>query len=102
MTLRLLQRDHRPADMGHYLPIVDGTRIDPATGGCLVTVIERCPRRDAAGFLVVRAEAPASGAEPSDIRHRIAPGAELPIEDGRQAAFVHEIVPCPEILMDEN
>ena len=69
---------------------------------CFVAAIEIRPRRDAARLQLFGAEAPASGAEPADIGHGIAPGGELPIENPGEARRVHHVVAAAEILMDQH
>src|ERR1700690_665339 len=88
--------------MGHDLPEMHGPGVDrsPTTGP--VSAIENLARGDAASFQLVLAVAPAAGAEPADIGHWIAPGAELPIQDGGQPVCIDHVVTAAVILMDQD
>ena len=97
-----MKRDRRPADMGHYLVEMDFSGVDPAPALRLVAGVERGPVGDAAGLQRIGAEAPASGAEPGDILHRVGPAGELPVEDARQAAVLHHVVAGAEIVVAED
>src|SRR5450432_1512369 len=98
MAVGMLECDDGPAQMGHDLPKMHGPRIDgsPAAGG--ISAIEVFPAGDAARFKLVLAIAPASRAEPADIRHGIAPGAEFPIQDRGQAVPFDHVVADAEVL----
>src|SRR5665213_1483623 len=88
----LLQRDHRPADVGENLPELDALRFGPPPAFALIAAIERRALGDAAGLAVEPAETPALAAQPADILVRVAPAREFPIEDRGQARALDEVI----------
>src|SRR3954470_13185969 len=82
MAVPLLEGDHSPAQMGDGLPVADRLVVDLDTALGLVPPVKRPARRDAARPQLRLPEAPALGAKPADVRHRIAPPGELPVENG--------------------
>ena len=82
MALALLQRDHRPAQVRHDLP-VDAARTRPPCGPTRASYSCRKSSRvrdAAAPAILVLAEAPALREDPADVLERIAERGEFPVE----------------------
>jgi hypothetical protein len=102
MALALLERDDRPADMRHDLPIPERRGIDGAARAGFVFPKKIFGIRDAPDHILMLPEAPAFGENPTDVFERVAPCDELPVEHAGNRPLVDEIVTGAVITVYES
>ena len=86
-----------PLEGARHLPPLEPLLVERAAGA-LVAGGEHVAPREAADLALVLAEAPHAQRRPRQVLHRVAATAgTFPVEDGRQAALVHDDVPVADI-----
>src|SRR5260221_13171389 len=102
MLPRLGVADDAPAHGAEHLPPVGTYGINLVAARALVGRPQLLAAAEAAGRLVDRAEAPALDAQPAQILDGVAKMRALPVEDGRHARLVGEIVAGAVVAMDQQ
>ena len=101
VTLGLLKRDHRPAQMREQLPVARIALRKRGSGRGVVGVQKIFRAAHASRHAIGTREAPGARKKPSDVLEAMSPVREFPVEDGREPALVHEVVTRAKIVVQQ-
>ena len=102
MALGLHQGDHRPAHDAHHFPVGQQRQIHGLARNGRVAAGQGRRAANAADFMFPGAEAPAAGAQPAQVFHRVAPAGELPVEHGRQMLVLDHVIAGAKIAVGQR